>query len=354
MSLLNEMLKDLNETKARAKATPLYLPLHKESFLQKLPSVIPWLFATFIISLLVLLMTHGLQIKKDKEIEGEPAAPLPSEALVQVKQQKQPATAKPAANKIQNESLGNLPARNDPSEPLFFVLPSFIPGISQFPDEDFAAEPTLAPNAHKPILTAAVKKTASSLSAREWHDLHLNEALQAIEEGEESHAIQLLTMILARFPASVEARESLAAIYLSRADLTKAMTILDKGLEYEPDSIILSKMKARIFFEQDKTSKALKLLARFKPDIRQDPDFYGLMAAILQSLGKNNEAGDLYKRLVEIEPSCGQYWLGYGMALEQRQAFQQAAIAYQHASQSYDVEPMVRIYAENRLKLLQG
>lgn len=84
------------------------------------------------------------------------------------------------------------------------------------------------------------------------------------------------------------------------------------------------------------------------------PDFYGTLAAALQSVGRVLEAGSLYRSLIQVDPNDGRYWLGYAIALEHNNKANQAIAAYIRASQNPDSEPTVRDYAENRLKILQG
>ncbi|AHE68377.1 tetratricopeptide repeat protein [Legionella oakridgensis] len=344
MSLLNEMLNDLNENKLRREAAPLFIPPQKQSFLRKLPEFVPWFLGVFIVSVIVLLILKSKKFSLDElpstsqTVPGQKVTepvmkaqhaekPLPK-PLADLPEQKQ--TFVPLADETMHSSLPVIPALQE----------SMSSGIEDTDEE--------------PAAIAAVNRTYNNLTAREWHDVQLNDALQAIQEGNDPRATRLLELILSKFPNSTEARESLAAIYLSHAQHNKAIQILDEGLEYEPDSLVLTMMKAHLLFDQDEATQALRLLERFNPDIRAEPDFYGLLAAVMQALGKMDEAGSLYKSLIAIEPSNGQYWLGYGIALEHKQAYQQAAIAYRRASQSYDIEPSVRAYAENRLKHLQG
>lgn len=187
-----------------------------------------------------------------------------------------------------------------------------------------------------------------------WYDDKLNAALIAIDEGNDPRAIDLLELILTRVPESIDARENLAALYLSHGEMTPAFEILDEGLRLEPHNIRLSTMKARLLVEQGHHQEALAILEQFTPNINKAPDYYALLAAIFESLGRTNEAGSVYQSLIKVDPSDGQYWLGFGIALEHKHSLRQAIEAYKRASQSENVQPAVRSYAENRLKVLQG
>ena len=226
-----------------------------------------------------------------------------------------------------------------------------VPAFKQIP-----ADVVFFDNLQDPFMDEndGVSKVFSGMSPKEWYDDQFNKALDYIEAGNNHEAIYVLELILVKFPGSNDARESLAAIYFSEGEVNQAENIINEGLRIQPNALNLNIMKARILYDQNKAAEALNLLNKFHPEFKEETDFYGLRAALLQSLGCTNEAGSLYKALVEFQPGNGQYWLGYAIALEQKNAMQQAAAAYKRVSESFDVEPSVRSYAEERLKTLQG
>ena len=113
-------------------------------------------------------------------------------------------------------------------------------------------------------------------------------------------------------------------------------------------------MVVLLLLEQGKSVESLELVTRYQPVMSTYPDFYGVMAAAFQAEGRIREAGTLYKSLIQVDPNNGQYWLGYAISLEHNHESTQAIAAYTRASQSPDSESVVRAYAENRLKTLQG
>jgi MSHA biogenesis protein MshN len=187
-----------------------------------------------------------------------------------------------------------------------------------------------------------------------WYDEKLNSALESIEEGNDPKAIEDLELILTRIPNSIDAREYLAGLYLSHADLPQAYDILDEGLRLEPHNLRLSTMKARLLIEQGQYREALSLLEQFNPKIDKAPEYYALLAAVFQHLGRIRDAGSVYQELIKHDPLEGQYWLGLAVSLEHKNSIQQAIEAYKRASHSDNVQAAVREYAESRLKALQG
>ena len=334
MSLLNEMLKDLNVNRTTSELPYTFVVHEKLSFFLSWRKFVPWLLIGFSILLfLFLFFSH-----KDK---------LAPSSIAQ-----QPAIAATANVELQTsvitEQVAWMPSVLVPA-PQFKnefaqVTPIIVPDI---PIEDsFADEEEGARN--------DINKVFNHMSAKEWYEEEFNKALDAIEAGDSTQAIYRLESVLDRFPDAADARESLAAVYFSQGQYAQSMKIINKGLQVQPNALNLNLMKARLLYDDNQAGQALQIMQRFHPDIREEPDFYGLLAAALQTTGRISEAGSIYKILVELQPSNGQYWVGYGITLENNNQLQQAVVAYKHVAECYDIEPAVRSYAEDRLKILQG
>lgn len=352
MSLLNEMLKDLSENKGRPKASPYLIQNPQKPFMELVPRVVRWLVVTLGLSLFILMVGHKINTMRSKPLLNPAGASVAVRVpTIQTNLQRSPKVVSTQTHSVVEpvktiaaEAVQSLPSLLVPIQ--FARIEKIPPPLEEVVFENSEFLPTTEQE--------GIRKLLPQPNTKEWHDLQLNQALEAIQNGDEQRAITLLEIILTKFPNSIDARESLAAIYLSRTAVGDAMRVLEEGLAFEPSSLALNKMKARLLFEQDRSQEALQLLEQFKPDIRAETDYYGLVAAVLQTLGRVEEAGSLYKSLVEIDPSNGQYWLGYGIALEEKHAYQQAIIAYQRVSQTYEVDPAIRAYAEGRLKQLKG
>lgn len=371
MSLLNEVLRDLDHNKPRPKITAHFLPKQKPSRFALFPFVVWWIAGSFFISMLVLGIVRLHHVEKIQPIRQTHLTPVSKPA---VEKKTMPLASSLSSIPIMQTALlgpsrllpapgfeakeilqanaeetseGHLVDKDDSDADPEAYQENYLQTYQEPAPENAEKEPDAEEDYR-------VKKVFQALSGKEWYEDQLNTALQAIEEQDDARAIGILHIILGKFPSSMEARETLAAVYLSRDELAQAEQILDEGLRYEPRALRLSTMKARLLLEQNKPQDAFTLLDQFSPEIRKEPDFYGLKAVLLQALGRTNDAGSLYQALLKLEPSNGQYWLGYGIALESKHATQQAIAAYKRATQSEEIEPNVRAYAENRLKRLQG
>ncbi|WP_133129858.1 tetratricopeptide repeat protein [Legionella yabuuchiae] len=363
MSLLNEMLKDLSENKSNVKPTLTFIPPQQSATKIRFLKGTVWCISILALSFIIILILKGFKspesfTRPTRQIQLNQAKPSSASvryesSLVNIPYHE---LAQP---KLSRESISQSSKPDTKLPPPLQALPSSLVSIKDFEQQASRIKPAILDYEEKnrPIVKKKkthVEKVFNELSDEQWHDYTLNKALTAVQDGEDYKAIQLLNQVIFKFPTSLTARESLAAVYMSNGQLGKAMQVLDEGLSFKPKAMGLSTMKARLLFEQDKAAEALKILSQFTPDIYRNPDFYGLLAAVYQTVDRTKEAGSLYQKLVEIDPSNGQYWLGYGIALEHRNATQQAVSAYRRASESYELDPAVRAYAESRLKLLQG
>jgi len=274
MSLLNDMLNDLKRAPSAERSHVLPTPLTKRHEATHNVNVFAWVNITVVAILLILFVLIGLKLSHALTSK---IAPLSSASVVQV--QEDVIVKHEVESKIPEQALS----------------------------------------------------ITENLTPEHWYDEHLNDALEAIQEGDDPYALDVLSRILIKFPASIDARENLVALYIAHAKFSEANELLDEGLVLKPHNLRLTTMKARLLIEQGKHHEALILLEQFSPNINKSPDYYALLAVIFNALGRTEEAGSLYQTLIEIEPSNGQYYLGLGIALEHKNASQQAIEAYKRA-----------------------
>lgn len=314
MSLLNDMLKDLDKKKSRHQSSNLSLTMDKENIIKPLIYMFISVFFVFLLILFIYTILHKSKYVRPPDIPSQTESSQPK-------------------NKTKQTPLGLAPKSLEDET----KIPQDILDKQAFEPEEVEPSDELA-----------------QLTPEEWQAEHINLALEAIQEGNDRHAMALLDLVLSKFPTSIEARENLAALYFSHDDLDMAYKILKEGLQLTPHNLNLTMMTARFLVEEGDYHKALKLLNGFNPDIKTKPEFYALLAAIFESTGRTNEAGGLYQSLVKLDPSNGQYWLGLGIAFEHKKFGTQAIEAYKRASQSDNIPTSGRSYADNRLHILQG
>ena len=344
MSLLNNLLKDLSKQKPLKNPIPLLHAVPSNGITQFMWRLIAGGIVLIIVCIGLIL------INKVSDSLAKLQVPLQDESAIIVTD-----SVLKAAPLVPLKQISYIPAL-----PPVQVLESKLPPAPQLTSEEnelpdwVDTEEDLESKAIANSESTAVNKIYAPQTLSEWHDAQMNKALQAIEEGRDDRAIEFLQEILDKIPNAVNASENLASLYLTYGDYDLAATVVNDGLKYTPSDIPLISIKARLILEQGKTAEAVKYLSNYHPPIETYPDFYGTLAAALQGEGKIVESGGIFKSLIQIDPNNGQYWLGYAISLEYTHNLNQAKEAYIRASQSPDTETVVRAYAENRLKKIQG
>ncbi|KTD53644.1 Anaphase-promoting complex, cyclosome, subunit 3 [Legionella santicrucis] len=344
MSLLNEMLHDLAKQKHTKHAMPLFMPALPQR--RGRSNKIILLFCLFVIAFVFYCFLFNKHVEKmsvktakstsktegiilNTEINSEPIVQQTPEAVVILPEPVNLISyIEPVTSSISQRAAIQLPGVED-------KLNNWV---------DNQGEPS----------SIGVNKVYTPQTIEEWHDAQLNKALQAIDKGFDEEAITLLQEILVKVPNASDVRENLASLYLTYGSFAQATEVVNEGLRYAPADAALITIKARIFLDQGKARDAISLLSKYRPPMMSYPDFYGTLAAALQSVGRVRESGSLYQSLIQVDPNDGRYWLGYAIALEHNNKANQAIEAYIRASQNPDSDPTVRDYAENRLKVLQG
>lgn len=341
MSLLNDVLHNLAKQETSRQRTPILNPASSPAGNARMVIIILASFALVLFVIILLILTRQTTLKTIKVTENKHAI---KQNVSKTDVVSSDVKASPREN-INNSSY---------IEPMSSQA-SFREALQLPESEDELLNDWVdtQDEIHSESLSS-VNKIYAPLTLDEWHDAQLNKALKAIDEGFDERAVEILEAILIKIPNAVDVRENLASLYLSFDDYASTTRVVTEGLKYSPADAALITIKARLLLDQGKAEAAIKLLSGFRPSLRSYPDFYGTLAAALQSEGRVMEAGSLYKALIQVDPDNGQYWLGYGISLERNHKSNQAIEAYSKAIQNPESDPSVRNYAEIRLKTLQG
>lgn len=362
MSLLNDMLRDLKKIKPYA-TTFTISPTDPTAWRHPSPWI-QYLVGTLLLFIVASLMFFYFFLPKNSHLSPKPQMP------IQEQQELQPPVTHVITNSpdLTNNTSQHIviPMALQTQDHAARPTPrGLTAGSSDFARSvDPAVKPldvesgrlvTLNDNSSEiPESLGSFVRENSVLSPIEIQEKQFALAEEAISQGNIELAQEQLGALLIQYPKSIPTRLRLAEIYMSTANYAAAADILDEGLVYQPQNMQMILYKAEIFSQQGLYPKALALMEQLTPDVNVHPEYYATLAAIYEAMGRTNEAGSLYQSLIKLDPHNGQYWLGYAIALENKQSLHQAISAYKQASQCENMNPAVRSYAENRLKILQG
>ena len=195
----------------------------------------------------------------------------------------------------------------------------------------------------KPSLSIARKQ----LSPEQLAAQKMSQVDKAMMEGEGQKAEQLLQDVVLLTPMNTEARKQLAALWFAQGQLQGALNVLNQGVAVMPDFADFRLMKAKILLQQNNAQGAYQSLMALPrhPQI----EYQSLLAQAAQQVGELSASINAYRQLVLLQPSKGKWHLGLAIALDRNSQFGEAVKAYREAIALGDISPQSRQFAQQRM-----
>jgi tetratricopeptide (TPR) repeat protein len=193
--------------------------------------------------------------------------------------------------------------------------------------------------------TAAPAEQAASLFAR---------ASGLLKNGQAGEAEQVLRKVLALDAGHTRARELLASLLFHNQQHAEAAEILEAGIAQRPGHIPFNLLLARVRMEQGRDLDAITVLESQKPLARDYSDYYALLAALYQRVARHADAARIYQGLVEVFPGRAVWWMGLGISLQSLDKPAGALTAYRRALKAQGLQPELKKFVQQRIRLLGG
>ena len=364
MSLLNQMLKDLEQRRADAAETPV---LHRE--VRPLPAAAPSRRPFWILLLVVLLLSGA---GAGWWFVLGPARPLPQTAVpTQVTAAPLPELAVsappiPAPPIPAISSPTAIPAAEPPP-----LLPAATPSASISPPTSPTPVKPLAEKSSAklrlsdeltlptrkfeetpaaPVTDMTIEKRALELNPREQAERLYRAAVVLLGQAREAEGIATLRLALKDDPEHLAARQLLIKFSVDRRDLETAQTDLEEGLRRLPKQTAWAMLLSRIKLDRGDAGGALALLERHESHAGSAADYQGAMAAMLQRLNRQADAEGRFGRAAQTEPGNGRWWIGLGMTREAQGKTTEAREAYRNALGTNGLGAELRSFAETKVR----
>lgn len=206
------------------------------------------------------------------------------------------------------------------------------------------------------IDTSAViklKKTQRPLNNKQLAEIAYKKGYRFLQQGRMHQGKESLRKALSLYIPHIKAREMLAGIYIKSGRFINAAELLSEGVKLVPEYSLFAQLYARVLLEQKKPYLALKILEQGTARIKANPDYFALLAATYQRVNAHEKAIDLYLQLVKIRPNEGVWWLGLGISLEKAGKSKEALEAYQRAQKTGSLKAGLIKFTNNRVSALQ-
>lgn len=345
MSLLNQMLNDLEQRRAEAGAAPT---MHRE--IRPLPvvrqsSLWPRLVVLGVLIVSLALVAYWAMFQRP----ATPAAPASAVTPVTAAQVSDVALpvlsiSPPSAAVALAEPTPPAPPESRP------VVPAVSAANLQLSERLSLPAPVVASPAPTLPETAAIEKRTIEINPREQAERLYRSGINQLAQGREQDGVTTLRAALRDDPEHFAARQTLVKVLLDRRAFAAAEGELDEGLQRLPKQTAWALLLARLRVDRGDAAAALAVLERHENDAMPAADYQAAMAAVLQRLNRLPEAEARFERATLLEPANGRWWLGLGMTREAQGKIAEAREAFRVALTSNVLSADLRAYAEARLR----
>ncbi len=353
MSVINQMLQDLEQRKADPGATAAQVRAVSRPGGS---SLVPWGWL-----LLILLAGAAGGVYWIMSVpENVQPAPLPSVASA-------PVAAAPVPQEENTPSVLQLASSLSflPAAPLAVAEeekaspPAAVPAKPENVPAPMVEKPQPAvAEIKKPVALAespqpvGINKEIRQLNPQQRAENAYRQAYASLQQGRMGEAEESLRQALQIEPRHAAARQALAALLVESRHLGGAEQILRQGLELQPGNAGYAMTLARIQVERSDVPAALATLQRNAP-AGENAEYHGFLAALLQRSERHKDAIDHYLVALRTNPIAGPWLLGLGISLQADGQTAKAAEIFRRARQSGSLSPELQAFAEQRLKQLQ-
>ncbi len=191
-------------------------------------------------------------------------------------------------------------------------------------------------------------------SKKEQAARYYKQASDALLAGDTLQAKKYLAKILRLDKHHDQAREKLASLLYGEQRYADAVKLLQQGLANSPHYPNFRLMLARIYLQNNDKQQAYYYLKPLQPEVRENLDYYAMLAGLAQSLGDLEQAKAAYLQLTKYDGNRAKWWLGLGISADKLQDQALALQAYKQAQSMGQLSPASRRYINDRIKQLEN
>lgn len=273
---------------------------------------------------------------------------VPAQSKVEPLTSAQPTTDLPPADPQQQgeqiaESEVAVPAEAEPDSADAFALSAETAAFLQE-----AETPPVVQPAAEPVKKAQMTMTRTDPA--QDNPQHLRTlAMQAQIAGRFAEAETAWLQLSRLQPHQTESYEALAQLYLQQQQPQRLALLLQQAQQQQLQSPALQWAQIQLLAS---TAQWQALLDILTPELQQQypQQALALEAHAAQQLGQTDRALQVYRRWTERSPQESRAWLGLAMILDQSGQWPQAQQAYQHALQLGGLTDASRQFIQQRLQ----
>jgi len=198
--------------------------------------------------------------------------------------------------------------------------------------------------------TPVIERTPAAGSPHDRAESEYRKAIAAVNQGRVSEAVDSLRNALHQDSLHVASRQLLVRLLLEAGNKDEAIRMLRDGIAGQPAQLGWAMSLARLQVDRGELDSAWQTLDHTLPAAGNNPDYLGFAANVLQRLGRHGEAADQYRKATRIAPADGRWWLGLGWCLDAQGQAAEAREAFLHARQSGNLSPELLALIDQKLR----
>lgn len=227
--------------------------------------------------------------------------------------------------------------------------PAEVPPKATTPEKPLPPPPTSPSTSVAAATTGSMHKTPHNAAPQTQADQQYATAVGALRMGDHRSAETALRGALTTLPGHGAATQALTALLLQQGRRSEADSALAEALAAHPQQPALIMLRARLLAESGQDRAAVGLL-----QTRDDAESLALLGALQQRLGADAAAARAYRRALANAPQQGAWWLGLAISLERSQQSAAALEAYRRALADARLDAQVNRYVRARIAALSS
>ena len=203
----------------------------------------------------------------------------------------------------------------------------------------------------EPVGVFSVSSNSKSTSNNRMLEQQIQLSLQ---NGDTPAAIKDLNELISLEPRNVSARKRLASLLFANGDAVRAAMLLHQGLQLSPEDSSMRLMQARLLFREKKNIQALALLKEHPATVIADDELLSFRAALAEKQSDYQTSHEDYSTLLQRQPNNARWMLGLAISQDKQLMHEQAVSNYRKVKSSNQLSAKVLSFVDGRLAVLAG
>jgi MSHA biogenesis protein MshN len=208
------------------------------------------------------------------------------------------------------------------------------------------------------LAQASAEKTVfnvtSSNKSASTHKLFEQRIQLSLKNGDTAAAMKDLNSLIALEPRNASARKRLASLEFAQGNPKRAAFLLDQGIKLSPADSSMRLMLARLLFREDRNTQALSLLIDHPKSVIADNELLSFRAALAEKQKDYATSLQDYAVLLKRQPGNARWMLGLAISQDKQKMYGEAVITYNKVKSSNQLSTQVVSFVDGRLAALAG